>query len=97
MTDQGSLFALDETPAGLRYASDFISSAEEAELLTLIRGIDVQPFQFGAFEGKRRVAWYGWQYDYGVRKLTKADDIPLWLRPLIARIEAFDRLARPAA
>ena len=93
MTDQGSLFALDETPAGLRYASDFISPAEEAELLTLIRGIDVQPFQFGAFEGKRRVAWYGWQYDYGVRKLTKADDIPLWLRPLIERIEAFDRLA----
>lgn len=93
MTDQGSLFAANNTPTGLRYAPGFISPAEETELLTLIRRIDLQPFQFGAFEGKRRVAWYGWQYDYSIRKLTEAGDIPPWLRPFIERIEAFDRLA----
>lgn len=93
MTDQQSLFARDEIPAGLRYEPGFISPAEEAELLTRIRTIEVQPFQFGAFEGKRRVAWFGWQYDYDVRQLVRVDDIPAWLRPLIERIEAFDRCA----
>lgn len=100
MTDQKSLFAFDEnpvgrneSPAGLRYEPDFIDLAEEAELLAHIRAIEVQPFQFGAFEGKRRVAWFGWQYDYAVRKLTRAGDIPTWLHSLIERIEAFDQLS----
>jgi hypothetical protein len=55
MTGQGTLFAADNTPAGLRYQSGFISPAEEAELLSHIRRLDLHPFQFGAFEGKRRV------------------------------------------
>lgn len=76
-------------PAGLRYQADFISAAEEQEVIAHIRNLPLTPFQFGAYEGKRRVASFGWRYDYDQRKLEKAQDIPGWLAPLIARIEAF--------
>ena len=92
MNDQATLFALDESPEGLRYQPDFITPDEENELVSLIQTIDVQPFQFGQFEGKRRVAWFGWQYDYSDRKIKKAEEIPSWLSGIMARVEAFDHL-----
>src|SRR5947207_3278907 len=49
--------------------------------------------QFGAFEGKRYVASFGWRYDYTKHRLEAAAPLPLWLLPLIARIEAFTRSA----
>ncbi|WP_119272969.1 alpha-ketoglutarate-dependent dioxygenase AlkB [Taklimakanibacter deserti] len=76
-------------PSGLRYQPDFISSAEEEGLIAHVRELPLVPFQFGAYEGKRRVASFGWRYDYGERKLHKAEDIPEWLAPFIARVEAF--------
>ena len=76
-------------PSGLRYQGDFISAAEEQELIAHIRELPLTPFQFGAYEGKRRVASFGWRYDYGERKLEKAQDISDWLLLFIARIEAF--------
>jgi hypothetical protein len=36
----------------------------------------LQPFQFGAFEGKRRVASFGWRYDYSQQKLQQAEALP---------------------
>jgi alkylated DNA repair dioxygenase AlkB len=76
-------------PSGLRYQSDFISPDEEQGLIAHIRHLPLQPFQFGAYEGKRQVASFGWRYDYSARKLRKAEDIPDWLAPFITRIEAF--------
>jgi hypothetical protein len=51
-------------PEGLRYAADFVSPAIERELVRCIRTLPLQPFQFGQFEGKRRVASFGFRYDY---------------------------------
>lgn len=92
MTTQITLFTEERRPEGLRYETDFITDEEEARLVALIRKIDVQPFQFGQYEGKRRVAWFGWQYDYSDRMLRRADDIPSWLLPIVAKVEAFDVL-----
>jgi alkylated DNA repair dioxygenase AlkB len=92
MNDQATLFALDDSPQGLRYQSEFVTPGEETELVSLIQEIDVQPFQFGQYEGKRRVAWFGWQYDYSDRKLKRAEEIPSWLSGVTARVEAFDSL-----
>jgi alkylated DNA repair dioxygenase AlkB len=80
-------------PAGLRYQPEFISEATERELVCRISGSPLQPFQFGAFEGKRRVAWFGFRYDYDQRKLREADPIPPWLTPIIASVEKFGELA----
>ena len=49
----------------------------------------LQPFQFGQYEGKRRVASFGFRYDYSLRRLQDADPIPHWLQPIIEQVEAF--------
>jgi alkylated DNA repair dioxygenase AlkB len=49
----------------------------------------LQPFQFGAYEGKRRVASFGFRYDYTLRRLQEADPIPEWLGQLIGKLETF--------
>src|ERR1700751_935325 len=77
------------SPSGLRYQSGFISAAEEQELIAHIRALPLAPFQFGAFEGKRRVASFGWRYDYSRHKLEPADELPAWVAPLLVQVQAF--------
>jgi alkylated DNA repair dioxygenase AlkB len=74
-------------PEGLRYQPDFISKEEEEYLIARIRDLPLSPFQFGAFEGKRRIASFGWHYDYSHQKLEQAAELPPWLAPFIARVE----------
>jgi alkylated DNA repair dioxygenase AlkB len=73
----------------LRYAAEFVSPATERELIDRIAGLPLEPFQFGQYEGKRRVAWFRFEYDYALRRLQDADPIPEWLGPIIKQIEAF--------
>ena len=87
------LFDVRSEPEGLRYQPDFISPEEEADLISQIRLLPLTPFQFGPFQGKRRVASFGWRYDYSEHKLQKAAEIPEWLRKPIARVEAFGGIA----
>ena len=90
MTEQLSLFAQrSAAPEGLRYAPEFISAPTEKALIARIAALPLQPFQFGPYEGKRRVASFGFRYDYSLRRLQQADPIPDWLGPTIAEVEAF--------
>jgi len=82
-------------PRGLRYQPSFITAQSEHELIAQIRALPLAPFQFGAFEGKRRVASFGWRYDYNQHKLEQAEDLPAWIAPLIVKVQAFAGL--PAA
>ena len=94
MREQLSLFSNPSpAPGGLRYQPDFISKRDERELVARIRSLPLEPFQFGAFEGKRRVASFGWRFDYSQQKLVKAKDLPAWIAPVIARVEAWQGLA----
>ena len=90
LSEQFSLFA-DSSPApdGLRYAVEFISPAMEKELIARIAALPLQPFQFGQYEGKRRVVSFGHRYDYTLRRLQQAEPIPSWLEPVIAEVEKF--------
>ena len=90
MTEQLPLFAdKPPIPEGLGYAAEFISPASERDLIDRVAALPLQPFQFGQYEGKRRVASFGFRYDYTLRRLQEADPIPRWLAPLIERIEGF--------
>jgi alkylated DNA repair dioxygenase AlkB len=86
-------FALFESPApqpeGLRYAADFVSLDTEQRLISGIRNLPLQPFQFGQFEGKRRVASFGFRYDYALRQLQRSEPIPAWLNDIVAKVETF--------
>jgi alkylated DNA repair dioxygenase AlkB len=87
---QLSLFATAScAPEGLRYRQDFIAIEEEEQLIRSIAALPLQPFQFGAFEGKRRVASFGFRYDYTERQLKQAEPFPSWLTDAIARVEEF--------
>ena len=96
MPEQLSLFSdSSQAPEGLRYQPDFFSGRDEHELVSRIRSLPLEPFQFGAFVGKRRVASFGWRYDYGQQKLKEAEDLPTWITPVVARVETWASL--PAA
>lgn len=79
-------------PAGLRYAPEFISAADELELIAGVAALPLQPFQFGAFEGHRRVKSFGFRYDYTLQKLTESDPIPDWLKDVAHSVERFGKL-----
>jgi alkylated DNA repair dioxygenase AlkB len=90
LSEQFGLFADRQfAPEGLRYTEDFVSLTEEKTLIGHIAALPLQPFQFGKYEGKRRVASFGFRYDYTLHKLEEADPIPKWLGSIIDRVETF--------
>jgi alkylated DNA repair dioxygenase AlkB len=90
VSDQLALFdKVRPEPEGLRYAADFVSPAIEQELILGIQTLPLQPFQFGEFEVKRRVASFGFRYDYDLRLLKRAEPIPAWLAEIVANVEIF--------
>jgi alkylated DNA repair dioxygenase AlkB len=90
LPEQFSLFADRLSgPEGLRYAEEFVSPAAEKTLIGHIAALPLQPFQFGRYEGKRRVASFGFRYDYTMRRLEEADPIPEWLGSIIEKVEVF--------
>ena len=76
-------------PDGLHYVAEFIGPDLERDLIGRISALPLQPFQFGAYEGKRRVASFGFRYDYTQRRLQQAEPIPAWLAPVTNQVEAF--------
>ena len=90
VNQQFSLFP-NETigPPGLRYYTDVVTAPVERDLIERIRALPLVPFQFGAFEGKRRVASFGYKYDYAQQRLQEAEQVPQWLAPVIEKIEAY--------
>jgi alkylated DNA repair dioxygenase AlkB len=72
-------------PEGLVYHRDFISAAEEHELIREIQKIELTPFKYYQFTGKRRTASFGWQYEFGAGEITAAPAIPAFLLPVRAR------------
>jgi alkylated DNA repair dioxygenase AlkB len=90
LSEQLALFAnTSPEPRGLRYATEFVSPGTEQDFIARIAALPLQPFQFGHYEGKRRVASFGFRYDYTLRRLQAAEPIPDWLGPIIEQVEAF--------
>lgn len=83
---QPSLFEEDARkvlPDGLQYIPDFITPAEEENLLNTI---DQQPW---LTDLKRRVQHYGWKYDYTARRVDESmrlGPVPEWLRDYCQRL-----------
>lgn len=96
MPDQLQLFAEESEPHGFRLIADFVSLEEERALIERIRALPLVPFQFGAFEGKRRVASFGWRYNYALHKLETVTGAPDWLSPFAHHIEAHFQLPNGA-
>lgn len=97
MPAQLALFDDDQAgPEGLHCTRDFISAETERELIARIADLPLQPFQFGAFEGHRRVKSFGFRYDYTAQRLVEAEPIPEWLHGVVRSVEGFGRLREGA-
>src|SRR5438046_2331803 len=84
-----TLFPLSSPlPPGFSYKPDFITAAEEKELLTQISGIALNTFVFQGYEAKRKVASFGFDWSFEKRALKKGQPIPDMFQGLIHRVAA---------
>jgi alkylated DNA repair dioxygenase AlkB len=88
LPDQSELFqpATEPRPAGLVYAAEFISPAEERSLLAVIERLTLHEAQYKQFTARRRIASFGGQYDFSTNLLEPAPDLPASLEPLRAKV-----------
>jgi len=75
--------------AGLAQREDFLSAAEEADLIAHIDAESLSPFKFQQWTGKRLTRSYGWSYDFENGSFAPAEPIPDWLRPARTRAAEF--------
>lgn len=76
-------------PESFRYQTGILSTDEEQHLLGAVRILPLKEFEFHGFTARRRVIYYGWQYDSGTSKLKPAEPIPAFLHDLQERAAAF--------
>nr|WP_062734306.1 alpha-ketoglutarate-dependent dioxygenase AlkB [Sphingobium abikonense] len=91
-TQQIDLFAPALLP-GLDYAADFLSEAEEADLIEHINAAPLTPFRFHQWTGKRLTTSYGWTYDFENGHFGPTDPMPGWLLSIRNRAARFAGLA----
>jgi alkylated DNA repair dioxygenase AlkB len=78
--------------AGLAQAGAIVTKSEEQALIAAIDGVELSPFRFHGWLGKRLTASYGWRYDFDTASFGPADPIPDWLLPLREKAAEFARL-----
>ena len=78
----GTLFPIDNLPEGLLYQPDFLSEAEEANLMNIFRELPFQAFDFHGYTARRRVLEFGLEYDFTTRRATPTQTFPEFLSPV---------------
>lgn len=79
------LFGAAPVVSGLVVEEEFIGRAAEQQLIARILELDLTPFRFQGWEGKRLTQSFGWRYDFDNRSFARTHDIPDWLLPLRLR------------
>jgi alkylated DNA repair dioxygenase AlkB len=74
-----------QVPDEFLYHPEFISAGEEQELIWEIQRLQLAPFKYHQFTGKRRTVSFGWQYEFGTSEITAAPDMPPFLIPVRTR------------
>ena len=88
MRDLPDLFATPVLP-GRATVEDFVTPDEEIALIAAIQAVNLAPFRFQQWTGKRQTHSFGWHYDFEHGVLEPGEPYPGWLRPIAARAEGF--------
>lgn len=80
-------------PDGLTYQPEFLTRAEERQLIELVQYLPLQEAKYKAYTARRRVVSYGGRFDYDSNELLPSSELVEELRPLRARIAAWASLA----
>jgi alkylated DNA repair dioxygenase AlkB len=87
---QPDLFqACPALPEGFRYQPDFLTAAEEHDLVERFADLPFKEFEFRGYRGNRRVLSFGWQYDFNRMELLRTEDMPAFLLSLRERAARF--------
>lgn len=73
-------------PPGLSYQPEFLSTADEAALLELVRGLPLAPAAYKSYTARRRVVSFGGSYDFETHQLRRGQPLPAALAGLRARV-----------
>jgi len=84
----GSLFDAN-LPDGFQYCDDFITSEEEAQLVSEVERVEFSTFEMRGVVARRRVAFFGRSYDAGS---ASTPPIPAFLLPLADRLGAWTQV-----
>jgi alkylated DNA repair dioxygenase AlkB len=96
MDMQNDLFAgpdLAVPMTGLHYEPEFLSVAEEAQLLEVIRSLPLQAAKYKEYTARRMVVSFGGAYDFSANKLRSGQPLDERLYPLRARVAAWIKVA----
>lgn len=92
-TTQSSLFPPSGLPEGFCYEDEVLSSDQERTLVEKLAPLPFREFEFRGFFGKRRIVSFGWRYDFNVRELRQAEEIPTFLLDLRQKAANFGGLS----
>jgi alkylated DNA repair protein (DNA oxidative demethylase) len=89
---------LFDTPAvpGLGTRPELLTLTEERALIAAIDAVELAPFRFQQWTGKRLTHSFGWQYDFQSGELGKGEPMPDWLLPIRDRAASAAGLAPDA-
>jgi alkylated DNA repair protein (DNA oxidative demethylase) len=76
----------DTPPPGFRYVPDFITAAEEANLMAATRALEFSDVVMRGQTARRRVAHFGWRYGYESFAVTPGPPLPPAFLPLRRRV-----------
>ncbi|HEY5896625.1 MAG TPA: alpha-ketoglutarate-dependent dioxygenase AlkB [Burkholderiales bacterium] len=79
---QSDLFGGPPLPEGFVYAPEFITRTQEQALLAAIQGLTLEDARYKEYTAKRRVAYFGFDYDFSSNALGEAPPLPDFLLPL---------------
>ena len=82
-----------DSPDGLVYRPDFVSAAEERDLLAAMEQLDFREIRMRGQTARRTVRHFGFNYDYErYGRLVPGDPLPDWLVSLRERCAGFANL-----
>lgn len=73
-------------PSGFVYKEGFINHEEEQQLVRFMNTVQLRPLMFQGFEAKRKVASFGYDYNFEHKELSKGEAIPNEIKWLIAKV-----------
>ncbi|OWK30436.1 alpha-ketoglutarate-dependent dioxygenase AlkB [Sphingomonas dokdonensis] len=81
---------------GATSAESFLSPPEEQALIRAIDRLNLAPFRFQGWVGKRLTHSFGLHYDFDHASLAPTTPMPTWLLPIRDRVAAFAGLVPDA-
>ena len=82
-----TLFPVEpDYPPGFVYLPDFITAAEETELMKAILETELHPFNFHGYTGKRKVASFGYDWSFEKQQLSRGKEIPSAFQGIIEKV-----------